>query len=449
MRKTRAVYLPLAKLEECALCHSVPASPLKLCAACGERAYCSQKCQKEDWTKHKPKCGKTDRINLERFYPFLACLAQTLHVHNDKPPHPGLSHTILNAPNPGCHPVGFPDGSAAKLVVLGDPVQMPNDFGSHKWWPHAMSPNVRGKMFRRISREGYVLPAVMSVCLALLSEMYTTTAVSAADSPDGKPQIRTRLTYKSSPIADFGIAAGSADVKSQDKLAYWQPGAEAEDTDASFFRGQDPNDHYWIYFTTIRGEDVLLDCSMFTFNMCLMVHAEPYLFSRMPPLDFAPAFFRERQTSSSTPDLYVERKRVSVLRDTDLHRAVPLPPMALVDPNNMGDSAKLVFQFMSKLADRPLSDTEMDLTFKCSYLNAVYLGETLLKRGWERFPAEPPLAIEKDPDERIYDGSEDDEAWQKHIRKIKKNKDNKEALRAAFEKWEAREKNKNKKTGLE
>ncbi|KAJ7213892.1 hypothetical protein GGX14DRAFT_444414 [Mycena pura] len=421
--ETRTVHLPLAKLEKCATCHSTES--LRLCSACGERTYCSSKCQKEDWPKHKANCSKTDRIDLDRFYPFLACMADFAHLHPDKPLHPGAGHVILNAPNPGSRPVAFPDGSAANLVILGDPIDVQSSLMSPKWWPSAASDKVRGKMFRRIYREGYVLPIAMSICLALLSEIYTTT-----NSPGEKK--RARLTYKSSPIADFGVVAGSADVTNQDKLAYWK----ISESEESYFSGQDPNDHYWMYFTTIRGETVLLDCAMFTFNMCMMIDAEPYLTPRMPHIPFAPALFRERNMASSTPELYVERTRASVLRNPDMHRAVA---------HSLSGYTKLevdvVCQFMSRLARRELSDVEIDLTFKWNNTNSRLLAEILEQQAWKSWPAEPRLAIEKDPDEVIHDGTEDDEAWLKYLKKVKKSKKagaDKHALNAAFRKWEAR-----------
>ncbi|KAJ7780742.1 hypothetical protein DFH07DRAFT_875555, partial [Mycena maculata] len=422
----RAVYLPLRKLEKCDSCAKTEA--LRLCAACGECTYCSPKCQKDDWPNHKTKCGKTDRIDLEKFYPFLACMAE--ESHRNKPLHPAMTHMIINSPNPGSHPMAFPDGSAANLVMLGDPIDVPIDIGSPNWWPTATSDKVRSKMLRRLLREGCALAVATSICLALLSEMYTTTAVSAADSPDGKLKRRTRLTYKSSPIADFGIATGSADVKNQDKLAYFNL------SDMSFTCGQDPNDHYWIYFTTIRGEDVLLDCAMFTFNMCLIVNAAPYEDS-MPSVAWAPAFFRERTMEQLTPDLHTERKRVSVLRNADMHQAVMHALRGFDDPD-----VALVCVLMETLAGRRISDIERDLTFRCAVQHCTVLAKVLGTRAWTGWPA-PEIAIESDPGELndLMD-EENDEAWFKYMKKwrnkYKKGNADREALGVAFREWEAK-----------
>ncbi|KAJ7078545.1 hypothetical protein B0H15DRAFT_924770 [Mycena belliarum] len=421
----RKVYLPLEKLERCHACSKTPKSPtLKLCAACGERSYCSATCQKKDWPSHKVICGKTDRIDLERYYPFLACMADAFHFNMNKPLHPAMTHAIVNSPNPGSHPTGLPDGSAANLLLLGDPI-LPTETGTEKWWPSAMTPNVRGKLLRRIVREGYTLAVATSICLALLAEMYTTTFVSAADSPHGEIERRSRLTYKSSPIADFGVVAGSADVKNQDKLAYFSL------SDMSFFRGQDPDDHYWIYFTTIRGEEILLDCAMFTFNMCIMVNAGPYLCNDLPYIDAAPAFFRERVIGRHAPDLYTERRRMSVLRNDDLNRAVAYP----LDGLDMA----LVGFFMKTLAGRTMSRTELDLVRKCNNVNCAALAINLERRAWANWP-EPPLGIEGDPEERVCDPEASD-AWFEYTTKWrsknKKGTADKDSLVVAFREFEA------------
>ncbi|KAJ6611396.1 hypothetical protein B0H10DRAFT_2165830 [Mycena sp. CBHHK59/15] len=410
----RKVHLPLFKFTKCDACSKT--KNLRLCAACGERNYCSAECQKKDWPSHKVAC---DRIDLEAFYPFLACLAESGHVRADMPTHPALAHAIYNSPNPGSHPAQFPDGSAANLILLGDPISLPHEMMSWKWWPTAATDKVRGKMGRRILREGYALPIATAICVALLAEIYTTTAVSAEASSDKKLWRRVRLKYKTSPVSDFGIVTGSAD----------------------FIRGQDPDDHYWIYFTTIKGEDVLLDCAMFTFNLCLMIHAAPYLCEGMPPLDFAPAFFRERVLDRSTPELHTERKRMSVLRNESLHRAVVRSLDGFHDPD-----VDAISSFMASLAGRNVADLEVELALKCGMVNCKALATTLETRNWEKWPATPYLAIEADPGElddiRANPGDEEeDQEWFEYMKKWRsRNKKgaSKEALGVAFREWEAK-----------
>ncbi|KAF7314635.1 hypothetical protein MKEN_00937200 [Mycena kentingensis (nom. inval.)] len=255
--------------------------------------------------------GTTDKLDLESFYPFLAYIAAHAHNHEQKPKHPALLHTIHNAPNPDVPPVGLPDGSAARLVVLGDPIQADSGGMSHlrHWFPQAASDAVCRKLFRRIQFEGSNLPILVAICLVILSEIYTT----KADLENRTPRIR--LAYKSSPIADFGIVAGSVRVTPQDQLAYFNPA----DPEEILMRGQNPDDHYWLYFDTIRGETVTLDFGMYTFNNCLSVRP-PRNFQH--DINWAPALFLNREIYKATPYLYTERRRVSFLRSPEMHEVV-------------------------------------------------------------------------------------------------------------------------------
>ncbi|KAF7314647.1 MYND-type domain-containing protein [Mycena kentingensis (nom. inval.)] len=431
------IYLPLAKLEECAVCHSKK-SP-RLCAACNERTYCSPKCQKDDWPDHKPVCGKTDKLGLDKFYPFIACMAGAAHMHNAKPAHPALRRVIVNRPNPGTRPVGFPDGSAANLVILGEPLRDQSEMGSATWWPGALTDKVRSKFFRRIANEGGTLPILTAVCLALLSEIYTTTA-------EGKTRRRTRLAYKSSPIADFGIAAGSAKVTSQDRLAYLIGGDGDTDPEAGmFFGGQDPNDHYWLYFTTIRGETVTLDCGMFTWNNCIAVDAAPYSTNvkGLPPmgLGWMPAFWREREMDGSTPEMYTERIRASVLRNQQLQDVVETAGPEGHESRHVG----IVSRFMQGLARREMSQEELGFAFAILYQNEAALRDVVATRRWEQWPDSPQMGIEMDPQEVAENALDDDEAWAKYLRKFKKAKKagaDREELNEAFKKWQRKQETK-------
>ncbi|KAF7298781.1 MYND-type domain-containing protein [Mycena indigotica] len=424
---SKKVYLPLAKLENCAKCGSTK-NP-RLCAACNERTYCSPTCQKEDWPVHKTACGKTDKLQLDVFYPFIAALADSAHVHNAKPQHPALRRVIINAPNPDTRPVGFPDGSAARLVMLGEKLEHDSLIGSRTWFPMALTDKTRSKLFRRISREGQVLPILMAICLTLLTEIYTTTA--GPGSGDSGPRRRLRLAYKSSPIADFGIVSGAADVKNQDKLAYW----DVADPDMPLFKGQDPNDHYWLYFTTTRGETVTIDCAMFTFNMCLCANVEPYLTQYTPGLLFAPVYYHERKMEETTPGLYTERTRVSVLRNTDLHRVVERSLSGYNDPE-----IDLVRDFMQNLARREILEEEIDFLFPLVIVQRLALATVIKQRAWEGWPKQGPvIGIEQDPGEFVDNGLDDDEGWAKYLRKFKKSKKagaGKEELNEAFRKWQ-------------
>ncbi|TFK34721.1 hypothetical protein BDQ12DRAFT_726586 [Crucibulum laeve] len=201
-----------------------------------------------DWeAKHKPECGKIGHIELETFYPMFASLNETAHQYDGMPLHFPLTHRIINIPTPSVESVVFPDESAIKLVFLGNVILM-EQMSSEKWQLIAASFKVRSKLLRRIFREGYVLPGVLS-----------------ARRQDTK---QIRLQYHHSPVTHFGIAKGTVEVKLLDQLAYF-------DIDNSTSQhGQDPDDRYWIYSTTILEEEFILDCNMFTFNFSIVVNHE-------------------------------------------------------------------------------------------------------------------------------------------------------------------------------
>jgi hypothetical protein len=128
---------------------------------------------------------------------------------------------------------------------------------------------------RRIIAEGLLLPILLSTCLGLASEMYTTTTtVRGSTGPDGKkgpePKRRVRLSHNKSPVSDYGIIHGSVRVIASDRLAYFSV------DENSFMIGQDPDDHHWIYFTLLNGLEYYLELGMMPFNFGLMVDSTPY-----------------------------------------------------------------------------------------------------------------------------------------------------------------------------
>ncbi|KAF9075610.1 hypothetical protein BDP27DRAFT_1286295 [Rhodocollybia butyracea] len=245
----RKVQLPLQSLEYCIVCFKT-SQDLKLCSFCGEAsssktsAYCSKECQTRDWAEHKKICGKdkTDRISLDVFHPFLCVLAEYNRLQG--PLHPALQHKIINNPRPDSRATTFSDGSRAKLILLGEHVGETPE----RWWPTAETPGISVKLKRRFVRDGNLLPIVTSIVVALLSEMYTTPYTDRHSLP------RTRLNYKSSPIADFGIVKGKAVVHCEDTFAF------RNTITGQFWFGQDPQDHYWIYFKTLKGESLFFRC---------------------------------------------------------------------------------------------------------------------------------------------------------------------------------------------
>ncbi|KAI0781954.1 hypothetical protein C8Q75DRAFT_886665 [Abortiporus biennis] len=391
--KLRQVYLPLEKVTECSKCKAKsPGGNFHICSSCGERAYCGTECQKEDWPNHKQNCGKTDRIAFDSFYPFIAWMIASIHA-SSQPVHFSLKHPIKSDINPTAHPVRCPDGWEAKLLVVDDTI--PEDL-------EAWTPAVAFKMKRRIINSGFVLPIVTSVAVAILAEMYTTT--SGANSKER----RYRFKYKSSPIADFGIAHGSAKVTPQDRIAYYRT------SDGSVVRDQDPDDHYWLYLKTARGEELSLDCAMFTFNMCQVVNTKGYIEGPNPLPDVIPAFLEERTMRKNAPSLHVERKRVSILRNTRFHDAIRHTEEVF-----QHSLLKPFIDMMGELSGRTITREEKDLFTFCCYQNSMNLANCLKRRSWERYPPSPSLGIEGDPGE-LDDLDDKSAAWYKRMEAAKK-----------------------------
>lgn len=375
--------------------------------------------------------GKTDKIELRSFYPLLACLVENSHVDKAKPRHPALAHQIVNTPTPDAEPVNFgPDlgGWCSTSVILGQPITIGAEGLGEEWWPTAPNPNTLHKLARRIIREGFVLPILTAICVSILSEVYTTT------SRRGTTERRTRLRYGTSPIADFGIVAGSLKIRtSHDKLGYLSL------SDGSLIRGQDPEQHYWIYFTTVRGEDIILDCAAYTFNMGLCFNGvSSYIPSLGTTSSHAPAYFLGRTPGGAKPDLHIERKRASVLRNEALHRAMA-GMKKTIDHTNM----HAFFDFMDGLSGSSCSLKERDFLKTLCLINCAIMEKTVTDRRWTQFPARATMQIEKENPGGTGNLNDDSaDAWFKYMTKwhrLKKaGKVGDESLAEAFQKWQHR-----------
>lgn len=284
----------------------------------------------------------------------------------------------------------MPCGWTGRLLVIDDTktwdeLHRVDPGNPQNWWPGAPSYADAAKLMFRVMRQGNVLPVLTALSLALLAEVYTT----PAESDSAAPRRRVRLGYRSSPIADFGIAKGSVRVAPQDRLAYQRR------SDGSFAHGQDPDEHYWLYFTTITGEELVLDVSMFTFNLCLYVDTAPYVSPaehRVVPR--APVLFADRAMRRRTPAaaLHTERRRVSVLRNKKLHKAVEHTRVSLYDCD-----VNVIRKFMEGLLERPLTDQEEELTGGWIMQCCVELAENLKEERWKTYPASPPEGVHADP----------------------------------------------------
>lgn len=251
---------------------------------------------------------KVQNVDVECLYGYLACICQLSRLlgtrsHDSLPP--AITHRIINNPSP---PLGRPEtvpGSSdpedrAIIIRLG-PSITPQQYGSSAWWPTAITTQIREKLYRRIVCDGYDFHLHWIIAFSLVDVFYT-------------KRSQFKLKYKSCPIADFGLAHGKFRVMPQDRLAYVLP-------DGSVRKSQDPNDHWWIYLTTMKGEELILDYGAYVWNLGTCVKPDPYDFK---PLGMAPALFRNRELSKvpNIEEQFVERERFSVLKDPELQSVI-------------------------------------------------------------------------------------------------------------------------------
>lgn len=216
----------------------------------------------------------------------------------------------------------------------------------------------RMKLYNQVIRETFTFELTVSISLILLSEIYSTYLVRKKDisniideEDDEYEAIRRylypetelsdpweartcfRLEYGRSPISDFGICKGRIVGKSNrlQTYTYYDPKANTRTM------VHDPDNHYWLYFRTIKGEEITLDCTSYSFGMEACVDASHCLEKlpevlrmkgsvRVPanfktPLDSAAATSSGSSTKNQ-PYILVEEHRFSVMHNTDLHSAI-------------------------------------------------------------------------------------------------------------------------------
>uniref|UniRef100_A0A8H7XQW2 MYND-type domain-containing protein n=1 Tax=Psilocybe cubensis TaxID=181762 RepID=A0A8H7XQW2_PSICU len=420
------IFLPLSKLDKCSVCHKTSKeTQLRWCQYCAEVVYCSSECLRQDWKEHKQKyCGKdkTDRIDIESYWPFLATITTQLRELHNLYTHPALRHRILNTPDllvqeapynivrdrfssedplSGKQLFTFPNGVRAVPIVLGEKIDRKT--AAEKWWPSAPSKAARYKLEKRIMSEGHLLPVYLCICLALVSEMYTTTAVPDYESVDVEAQAtgrrRVRLTCGSSPISDFGIAQGRLYTKDEQRLGYWfaDPNSKTRPGVDRYMMGQDPNKHYRIYVETLSGNMWYLDFGSYTFGMAVLVDVQPY---RLPgqhntdyglEVDFVPGMFYGRQYQKGggmdSSNFKLDR-RFSILRNEKVHD--------IVQWRKHGVNDVKIHSLMEDVKGSKCSDAEKEMVIDFLPEAVELIHWNVVKREHLNFPKEPAIDIDED-----------------------------------------------------
>ncbi|KXN92010.1 hypothetical protein AN958_11070 [Leucoagaricus sp. SymC.cos] len=127
-------------------------------------------------------------------------------------------------------------------------------------------------MIHQATREVHIRGLTVSISLTLLVETYfpgypdlVKLSSLSNDVHDAKPGFR--LEYGRSPIRDFGICKGRIRGKSN-AVQVWTYKYLDENTSITL---TDPDNYYWIYFTTIDGKEIIFDCCNQSFGMVSLV----------------------------------------------------------------------------------------------------------------------------------------------------------------------------------
>lgn len=322
--------------------------------------------------------GKTDRIELRSFYPFLALIIEQFHNSVALEGHPALNRTIVGSPKR----IRQADGTYCTVLSLGKPVPFDELVKKPKvWWPKSPSIIDARRLRDRITREGNTLLINTAICVALLAELYTTTSAVGAKRQDWQFEHRTRLTVRSCPIADFGIMAGSVSGPGIGRLGYY----DIQDKSTTY--GQDPDDHYWIYFITLRGEILYLDCGLYTLSPGDVLLADPYVADHLSErFPLTPAFLRDSAARKSMTNLHTERSRTSVLKNTEILEALLRNQLKFEKENG-----ELYSKFMQAISGKEPSPREKRLVTPFIQATRAQIRANLLNERWKDYPPEPTL----------------------------------------------------------
>ncbi|KIO25126.1 hypothetical protein M407DRAFT_25559, partial [Tulasnella calospora MUT 4182] len=173
------------------------------------------------------------------------------------------------------------------------------------------------------------------------------------------------------------------DIPSQDRLVYILP-------DGSVRRGQDPADHWWIYFRNARGEEAILDLGAYTWNVATFVYTAPY--KEFEPLFLGPAVFQSQDANgvSNTGTLkYTEQERFSVLTDEVFGSAIIEKPAAW-------DALPQLFDRLEAILQREFDEPEkkvVRLWIERVFMKLTYV---IFEGDWKKWPAAPPIDVDSE-----------------------------------------------------
>ena len=374
--------------------------------------------------------AQTQQINLKTFYPFIAYmfdsvrrLAPTQERNNAKHSdpfiegmfeklgrrinpnpsaslHPALRHKILRAPIPGSRRATSTENNLHHTIVLGEEYDLQiSDLPSMEklplWWK-GHEPLEGLQMFLHVIRENSIFEITVAISLLILSEIYSTHMVKSSGYSEGpcwESRGCFRLEYGHSPVSDFGICRGRIQGKANrvQTWTYYNPKTSSQTTVL------DPNKHYWLYFRTIKSEELVLDCCSFSYGMEGCVDASLCL--KKLPSGFrdwgsarTPVYFYASQRSEKRPNSHalIEEKRFSVMQNSTLYAALGWD---LFGGRNV-EQHEIVRNFMNEVQGRPPTFAQEERVRDYRTFGALMFGQILVGKNWKEW--EKPVTHSRD-----------------------------------------------------
>ncbi|KAJ3574393.1 hypothetical protein NP233_g1794 [Leucocoprinus birnbaumii] len=411
-RDVRTVSVPLQKLEKCHQCGATQG--LRLCNSCASAVYCSPECQKKAWKEHKKLCAHSHQINLKNFHPYIAYLFENLRRNRDPgiPVHHSFGRKIISATVPRVIKSSCPTEVVRHKVTLGGDHDLAYGYGLPTWWKGNDDRDQVMKLYYQAIREVHIPELTAAICMTLLAEIYSSDFARNMDDMFGgdvTPQLANekkdkydqkkpcfRLEYGKRPISDFGICRGS--IRGTENAVqvwdYYDPRTGKVTTLT------DPDNYYWLYFKTLTGEELTLDCCSYSFGMEAFVDASSCVHKlpehmRVTLSARCPAFFRTRQDQTHQPYDLVEEKRFSVMHNTRLHDA-----LTTRSPQDETPEQKAIIRdFLNEMLGRQCTEDEEEKVRSYRLHATVSVNEVLSQGYWKEW--DKPVLYRENPLDRF------------------------------------------------
>ncbi|KAF9442760.1 hypothetical protein P691DRAFT_680837 [Macrolepiota fuliginosa MF-IS2] len=409
----RSISVPLQELDKCSVCSKT--EKLRVCSSCAQVIYCSKECQKKAWAQHKTVCSQTHRINLKIFHPMIAYMFE--YFRTIIPPnqplhrqHPAFLHQIMKSPLPGYRRV---TDSAIRLhytITLGRNHVLGERGNELLTWWRGKTNEDKMKLFHHVMRETFVPEVTVVVSLILLSEVYSSYYVRTPQVP-GEPPVffpwekrpLYRLEHGQSPVVDFGICRGKIESKKNrvQTWTYHDPKTGARNMVL------DPDRHLWLYFRTIQGEEVFLDCSSYSFGMEACMDATKYLLKvskrfRVSGAARIPAYFFTTEEQDRLPYVLKEEKRFSVMHNKDLWNALSW------QPDKPKKEKAIVRDFLASIQEKECTAEQEERLDYYRMYGSLMMNQVLSGRHWKDWE-KPEMYRRND----LWDTRDGWDEWQK------------------------------------